>query len=522
LRIVASRAELPLDRLERERLVVAEAVHVHHPRAPARGLDMPGVGDLPPALRVEGRLLELREHPAVGALRDPQHRVRLGGLVTDEARAEARLPGEAHHVLVLHVHLATGGRGGGRLPAARHLAGLLHQLLEALVVHRQALLGEQLPRHLVGEPVGVVQLEGVLGRDPGGLLLLRAPDEVRQEPLALLQCAPEALLLGARPALDGGPLALQLGVGVAHRLDDALVEQRQERILETQHVPLLHGAAHDAAEDVAALLVRGHDAIGHQEGRAAAVVGEDRQRARGGEVLAVPPPGELLAELDHRAEVLGLEDRGDALEDRRHAVEPHAGVDVLEREVRERAVRLELVLHEDEVPELDHAVGVVAGAVRVGAEVGAAVVVELGARPARTRGAGLPEVVLAPEEDDAVVGDADRAPHLDGLGVGAEPQPLVAAEDGDPDLVRFEAKALRGELPGVLGGALLEVVADREVSEHLEEGEVPLGGADDLDVDGAEGLLAGGQALRRRLLLAPEVGLEGLHAGRREEDRGVV
>ena len=49
-----------------------------------------------------------------------------------------------------------------------------------------------------------------------------------------------------------------------------------------------------------------------------------------------------------------------------------------------------------------------------------------------------------------------------------------------------------------------------------------LGRADDLDVDGAEALLAGRQAARGRLLLAAEVRLERLHPGGREQHGGVV
>ena len=55
-------------------------------------------------------------------------------------------------------------RGGGSHP--RPGALLLHQLLEALVVHREPLLGEQLLGEVVGESVGVVQLEGFLRVDP--------------------------------------------------------------------------------------------------------------------------------------------------------------------------------------------------------------------------------------------------------------------------------------------------------------------------------------------------------------------
>ena len=73
----------------------------------------------------------------------------------------------------------------------------------------------------------------------------------------------------------------------------------------------------------------------------------------------------------------GLEDGRDVLEDRRHPVDTEARVDVLRRQRGQRAVRVQLVLHEDEIPVLDDAIGVVAGPLVVAAEVGAAVVIEL-------------------------------------------------------------------------------------------------------------------------------------------------
>ena len=53
------------------------------------------------------------------------------------------------------------------------------------------------------------------------------------------------------------------------QLDRALGEAAQIRRLEAEHAALLDRAAHDPAQDVAAVLVRGHDAVGDQEGRAA-------------------------------------------------------------------------------------------------------------------------------------------------------------------------------------------------------------------------------------------------------------
>ena len=369
-----------------------------------------------------------------------------------------------------------------------------------------------------------MQAEGVLGGDRAGALAPRVLDQLGQQPLALGQRARRS---PPPPPPPSASIVVALGCAAPGRRRPSCRPPRRTGPPRTPSPmpsarPWLDRAAQDPAQDVAAVLVGRHHAVGHQERGRAAVVGQHAQRARGGVVLPVAAPRALLAELDQRAEGVGLVDRRHVLQDRRHPVEPHAGVDVLLRQLGQRAVGVQLVLHEHEVPELQVALGVVAGAVVVGAERRAAVQVQLRARAARPRRAGLPEVVLAPEPHDALVGHADRAPALDRLLVGAEAQLLVAAEHGDPDGSGVEAEALGGELPGELRRALLEVVADREVAEHLEEGEVARGQPHVLDVGGAKHLLAGGQPPRRRLLLPAEVGLERLHARGGEQHRGVV
>ena len=159
-----------------------------------------------------------------------------------------------------------------------------------------------------------------------------------------------------------------------------------------------------------------------------------------------------------------------------------SGVSVLDRVLVE--------LHEDEVPVLQEALVLAAGKIVGLAEVQPAVQVELAARAARTGRPRLPEVLRARAADDPLARDADRQPRLDRLLVRAEAELLVALEDRDPDVVRVEAEALERELPGERDRALLEVVAHREVAEHLEERQVPRRQAHLIDVGRAEALLA--------------------------------
>ncbi len=83
-------------------------------------------------------------------------------------------------------------------------------------------------------------------------------------------------------------------------------------------------------------------------------------------------------------------------------------------------VQVHLVLHEDEVPELDDAVGVIARPVLVAAELWPAVVVELGAR-ARAGRPACQKLSSRPSRRSARP-DADRRAARDRLLLGAEPR----------------------------------------------------------------------------------------------------
>ena len=81
----------------------------------------------------------------------------------------------------------------------------------------------------------------------------------------------------------------------------------------------------------------------------------------------------------------------------------------------------------------------------------------------------------------------DLLPQVDGL--------VVLGIDGDQQLVRRQAEFLGDQVPGQLDRLFLEIVAEGEIAEHLEEGVVARGIADILQI---VVLAAGAHAFLRR------------------------
>ena len=398
---------------------------------------------------------------------------------------------------------------------------LQHQLREPLFVDRQAALERELPRELDREPVRVVQLERRLAAER--LAGRRGAGKLVEDRHAAADRPLELLFLGLDHALDVGRVLPQLREGVAHLLDDDVRQAPQ--VVEADRLRLLDGATDHPPEHVAAALVRRLDAVGDEKRHPAPMVGQDAVR------LARPLG---LAERDaalgrdpghDRLVAVGLVDGADVLHDRRQPLEPHAGVDVLLRQRRQRSVGVLLVLHEDEVPELEEAVAARAGrrARRVAAAVlRAPVPVDLRVRPARPRPADRPEVLRAGERDDPLGRHPDRLPLLDRDLVRAELEDRVAGVHGRPDPVPVQLQPVLDEVGGVLDRARLEVLPEREVAEHLEEGQVVAVAPDLVDVRRAEAFLGRTGERRGRRLETEEVRHLRLHARRGEQGRMVV
>ena len=164
-----------------------------------------------------------------------------------------------------------------------------------------------------------------------------------------------------------------------------------------------------------------------------------------------------------------------ALQKRSDPLETHARIDRLHLKLAHRSVFELLVLHEDNVPDLDEAIAVLFRRPwRPAPDVIAVIKEYLGARSAGSGWAHLPEVVVCRDPDDPVLGQAHFLPDAGGL--------VIRMVNGDQEALPVYAEVTRQQVPREWNGLVLEVVSKGEVSEHLEERMVASGVANIVEV----------------------------------------
>ena len=220
------------------------------------------------------------------------------------------------------------------------------------------------------------------------------------------------------------------------------------------------------------------------------------------------------------AKQIGLVIGGDALQQRRDALQPHAGVDRRARQRDALAGRDLLILHEDEIPELQKAVAVLLRAAGRSARERVALVVEdLRAGTAGAKVAHAPEIVGIVDADDARIGKAgDFLPQVEGR--------VVVVIDGDEQAVDRQLEFAGDQIPREFDGVFLEIIAEGKIAEHLEKSVMPRGVADIVEIivlaAGAHAFLRGGRARAATLFDAGEGVLELHHARVGEHQRRII
>lgn len=406
--------------------------------------------------------------------------------------------------------------------SAGALALGLHLALEAVLVDGQLALAGDVIGQVDREAIGVVQLEHHVA---GNHAALQFGEVLFEDLQALLQGLGELLFLGLQHALDVRLLLLQLGEGIAHLGDQRCDDLVEEGAPGAQLVAVAAGAADDPPQDVAATLVGRQYAVGDQEAAGTDVVGYHLQRRR----VVVGAADGLGGGFQQVLEQVDLIVRVHVLEYRADALQAHAGVHARRRQRVHDAVRGAVELHEHVVPDLDVAVAVLFRRTgRAAPDLRTMVEEDLGAGTARSGIAHRPEVVgrigrtlVVADPHHTLGGHADfLGPDVVGL--------VVGGVDGDPELFLGQVQPfLAGEeLPGVMDGVALEIVAEAEVTQHFEEGVVPRGVADVFQVvvlaAGAHAFLAGGRTGVGALFQAEEAVLELVHARVGEQQGRIV
>ena len=247
-----------------------------------RPLDEPRVADLAAGLAIERRLVE-HQRPFLAAL---EALGRLAALDDGADLAFRRLRVVAQEIagagLVLDLEPDAFGGGLARaLPGlARLLLLLLHGGVEGRHVDADAARLQRVLRQVERKAVGVVQLEGdVAGEHVAASSAWRSHRTSRPRPFSSV--LRKRVSSSFSVSVISGWRAHQLLVGLAHLLHQRRHQPVHQRLLGAQQMRMAHGAAHDAAQHVAAPFVGGQHAVGDQEARRAQVIGDHPVRSLG-------------------------------------------------------------------------------------------------------------------------------------------------------------------------------------------------------------------------------------------------
>ena len=207
-----------------------------------------------------------------------------------------------------------------------------------------------------------------------------------------------------------------------------------------------------------------------------------------------------------------------ALQQRANPFQPHASIDGLHFQWRHRAVSKLLVLHENDVPNLDKTVAIfVRRAGRTAPNMLTVVVENLGARAAGTGGPHLPKVIRRRDPNDPLFGDTDLFPDLKGF--------IVCVVNSRIKTVLVDPEVFGDQFPRETDGVLFEVIPKAKVAQHLEKRVVAGGVAHVVEVvvlaPGAHAFLRGRGAFVIAMLQPSEHVFE-LHHARIGKHKGRV
>ena len=323
-----------------------------------------------------------------------------------------------------------------------------------------------------GETVRVFQREHIYARNLRLALFLGLIHQFAQQTDTLVQGAEESLFFAADNRSNLLLLFLQFRIGFAQVCNQLRNQFVQERLaLAQERVTVADGSAQDTTNHVTGLLVARQLSVGDSECYGADMVCDDAH----GDVhilfLTVFVPRQFTNLAQHRLEHVRIIVRGLALNGTHQTLETHARVNHFLCQRLQAAVCFAVVLHEHDVPNLNHLRMVFVHQLASGnlgfLLIAAAVHMNLGARAARSRIAHFPEVIVLVAVQDMVL----RQMFLPDTGcfvISAKTLFCRALEHRGIQVLRVQFQYIHQVFPGPVDGFLLEVIAKRPVAQHLE------------------------------------------------------
>ena len=391
-----------------------------------------------------------------------------------------------------------------------------HCRVESSLIHGNAPQAQRILRQIERKAISIVELES--GFASQGIALPQPRGFFFQNLKAPAQCLEETLFLETN-GLGNHCFALgEVGIGLPHLAHQGRDELVDRGIVGAQQRGVSHGAAHDAPQHITAALIGRQNTIGNQEGHGAQMVRDHPIGCHG--FRRRRTPDSRGGRIDDMAEHVRLKDAFDPLQDRGHTLQPHPRIDRWIGQRLLRAVGELLVLHENQIPELEEPVAVFfRRARRAAPDMLTAIDEDFRARTARAGIAHGPEIIRGRNADDLVVGEpGDLFPILGCL--------VVRVIDGHKQLVLGQAEFFGDQVPGQLDRLFLEIIAEREIAQHFKEGEVPRREPHIVEVvvlaAGAHAFLRGGRAAIGAFFKSGEHVLELHHARIGEHQRRIV
>ena len=169
-------------------------------------------------------------------------------------------------IVLLHTHA---GSPAGSLALSGHRGIVTGH------VHGKAAAARDIGGEVHGKTIGVVEDKGLFARNHTFAHVLQSPVQVAH---ALLQGRREPLFLGTQHPLGQLARFRQFRERRAHRLFNGPQHPIKEGIVDAQIVAVAQRAPNDAAQHVTASLVGRKNAVAHEKGRGARMIGDDLQR----------------------------------------------------------------------------------------------------------------------------------------------------------------------------------------------------------------------------------------------------